>query len=70
MSKFWDLLERSVIVQSILPVGFGGAVVYLAIIGIPVPSLLEYLTILTISFWMGTKVQHSIDNNRESKGRK
>lgn len=70
MSKFWDLLERSVIVQSILPVGLTGAVIYLAIISVQVPPLLEYLTILTISFWMGTKVQHSIDNNRAAKGRK
>lgn len=67
MSKFFDLLERSVIVQSLLPLMFGGVVCYLAIAGRPVPSLVEYLTLLSISFWMGTKVQHTIDNNRRNR---
>jgi len=69
MTKFWDLVERSVIVQSVLPLLFGGAVVYLAIAGREVPELLAHLTWACVSFWMGTKIQHTVDANRVAKGR-
>ncbi|MBA7635002.1 hypothetical protein ES703_42602 [subsurface metagenome] len=69
MTKFWDLVERSIIVQSVLPLVFGGAVVYLSIVGRPVPELLAHLTWACVSFWMGTKVQHAVDENRNVKGR-
>ena len=69
MSKFWDLVERSVIVQSLLPVLFGSTVIYLAIVGREVPELLAHLTWACVSFWMGTKIQHTVDLNRVVKGR-
>lgn len=69
MAKFWDLVERSVIVQSLLPLAFGGAVIYLSVVGREVPELLAHLTWACVSFWMGTKIQHSVDTNRAAKGR-
>lgn len=69
MTKFWDLVERSIIVQSALTLLFGGAVVYLAIVGREIPDILVQMTTVIVSFWMGTKVQHAVDVNRTNKGR-
>jgi len=67
MTKFWDLLERSIIVQSLLTLIFAGAVVALAILGRPIPDILTQMTTVIVSFWMGTKVQHTIDNKRADR---
>jgi len=69
MSKFWDLLERSIIVQSLLTLLFGGAVVLLAMLGREIPDILVQMTTVIVSFWMGTKVQHTVDANRKAQGR-
>ncbi len=69
MTKFWDLVERSVIVQSALPMVFGGACVILWLRGLVVPERLWQLTLMCVLFWMGAKVQHTVDVNREVKGR-
>ncbi|MBA7474263.1 hypothetical protein ES707_09611 [subsurface metagenome] len=69
MTKFFDLLERSIIVQSFLTLMFGGAVVTLAMLGREIPDILVQMTTVIVSFWMGTKVQHTVDQNREAKGR-
>ncbi|MBA7660471.1 hypothetical protein ES703_68473 [subsurface metagenome] len=69
MSKFWDLLERSVIVQSALPVMFGGTCVILWLRSLVVPERLWQLTLMCVLFWMGAKVQHQVDRNRTVKGR-
>ena len=68
MTKFWDLVERSIIVQSVLPLAFGGAVIYLSVVGHEVPELLAHLTWACVSFWMGTKIQHAVDMNRVNRG--
>lgn len=64
MSKFWDLLERSIITQSLLPLLFGGCACTLWLKGMEVPQALLQLTIMCVVFWMGSKVQHTIDNRR------
>ena len=69
MTKFWDLLERSIITQSLLPVLFGGTACALWLRGMPVPGELLQLTIICVVFWMGAKVQHTVDQNRVVKGR-
>ncbi len=69
MTKFWDLLERSIITQSLLPVLFGGTACVLWLRGMVVPERLWQLTLMCVVFWMGAKVQHRIDTNREVKGR-
>ena len=69
MTEFWDLLERSIIVQSLLTLLFGGAVVLLALLGRDIPDILVQMTTVIVSFWMGTKVQHTVDSSRAEKGR-
>ncbi len=69
MTKFWDLLERSIITQSLLPVLFGGTACTLWLRGMAVPGELLQLTIICVVFWMGAKVQHTVDTNRLVKGR-
>jgi len=61
MAKFLDLIERSVIMQSLLPILFGGASVVLWICGRPVPSELLQLTWVCVAFWMGAKTQSHLD---------
>jgi len=69
MAKFWDLVERSVIIQSALPVLFGGCCCVLWLRGMAVPEQLWQLTLMCVVFWMGAKVQHAVDVNRTNKGR-
>jgi len=69
MTTFWDLLERSIIVQSLITGLLIAATVYLYIAGRPVPEGLQTLTYTVVAFWMGTKVQHTVDSNRVTKGR-
>lgn len=68
MAKFWDLVERSVIIQSLLPVLFGGCCCVLWLRGMPVPEKLWQLALMCVVFWMGAKVQHTVDTNRAKKG--
>lgn len=67
MSKFLDLLERSVIVQSILPLAFGGAAITLWLQGRDVPEALLHILWACVAFWMGSKAQHSVDVRRQSR---
>lgn len=61
MARFWDLLERSVIIQAALPVLFGGAVVMLCMQGRAVPDILAQLTWAVTAFWFGTKSQATLN---------
>lgn len=72
MAKVWlkllDLLERSIVVQSLLTAAFGGVYLYLIAAGKPVPEGFQSLTFTIVAFWMGTKVQHEIDKRTVAKG--
>jgi len=67
MPTFWDLLERSIIVQSLITGLLVAATVYLYIAGRPVPEGLQTLTYTVVAFWMGSKAQHAVDSNRASR---
>lgn len=67
MAKFLDLVERSVIIQSLLPLIFGGACVALWIMGRTVPNELMQLTWVCVAFWMGAKTQQHLDNVQAQK---
>ena len=67
MAKFLDLVERSVIMQSLLPILFGGASVVLWICGRAVPSELLQLTWVCVAFWMGAKTQSHLDGLEAKK---
>lgn len=55
MSRFWDLLERSVIVQGCLTLMVVGAVCYLACVGRVIPEQLGYAMAAVLGFWFGSK---------------
>jgi hypothetical protein len=57
MDKFWELLERSVIIQSVITLGLLATVCYMYIAGRRVPNELWMITELAVGFWMGSKVQ-------------
>ena len=65
--KFLDLLERSVIVQAMLPFVFGLPCIIMAMRGQEVPAWMLNVTLMTITFWMGAKGQYVVDANRQSR---
>jgi len=60
MQKFWELLERSVIVQGLLTLGVTTVVCYLAIKGAEAPKDLWTLLGLAWGFYFGSKAQQTI----------
>jgi len=65
--KFLELLERSVIVQGLVTVGFVGTAMVLYVRGDEVPQALQSVIVLVLGFWFGTKTQYSIDQNRMNR---
>ena len=57
MDKFWDLLQQSVIVQSVVTLVLVTTLCIMFATGRPVPDLLAQITLLVIGFWFGSKVQ-------------
>jgi len=59
MRTFWDLFAQSIILQSLLTVGFGFGALYLWVSGQSVPEeLLQGLWVI-LGFWFGSKSQHA-----------
>ena len=56
MDKFYELLEKSVIVSGLLTLMLAGTCCYLFIIQAPIPELLGYFLTSVISFFFGSKV--------------
>lgn len=59
MEKFWDLFERSIIVQSTLTLIVISAYVYMLVRGTPVPTELSGLATLVLGFWFGSKAGYN-----------
>ena len=57
MAKFWQLLEDSVITQALTTLALVGAVIYLVIVGQPIPEGLFGLASLAMGFYFGSKGQ-------------
>jgi hypothetical protein len=57
--RFLELLEDSVIVQSIVTVGVIGTMVYLSACGKEIDESLRSIGYTVIGFWFGSKVQHA-----------
>lgn len=57
MSKFWGLLEDSVIVQALVTLSLVGAVVFLVVSGKDVPDALLNLCLITLGYYFGSKAQ-------------
>ena len=67
MSKFWELMERSVIVQALITFSLIGVVIYLVATGQEVPDLISSLTLLVVGFYFGSKVENVATRNAISK---
>lgn len=61
MSKFWELLEQSVLVQGLVTLLLVTACIYLAIAGKEIPELLSSATMLALGFYFGSKSQQTIN---------
>jgi len=55
MSKFWELLQESVILQAFLTAAIWGVTVYLLATGQEVPDELNTAAILILGFYFGAK---------------
>ena len=59
MKKFWELFERSVIVQATITLILVGGVVYMYIAGREPPETLLQMLFLVLGFYFGGKVENS-----------
>jgi uncharacterized membrane protein AbrB (regulator of aidB expression) len=59
MTTFWTLLKSSVITQSVITILLVITVCVMAIMQLAIPSFIENLTLLTVGFWIGSKMQYS-----------
>lgn len=55
MAEFWKLLRESTIIQAMLALMFGAALVYMFVTGRPIPELLSTLSALVFGFYFGAK---------------
>jgi len=68
MATFWDLLERSIIVQSLITFGLVVTACVLWVTNRPVPpDMMQVLTIV-VAFWMGSKVQQAVTSTARKLG--
>lgn len=59
MDKFWELMEKNVLVSSLLAAGLVGAVIYLAVTGRPIPEIISALAGTVVGYFFGAKVQQA-----------
>lgn len=62
MDKFWELMEKNVLVSSMLAAGLVGTVMYLAITGQPIPEIIAALCGTVVGYFFGAKVQQAANN--------
>jgi len=62
VQKFWELMEKSVIVQATVTAALVGTACYLWATGQPVPTLLAGTLGTVLGFWFGTKVQQWVND--------
>lgn len=67
MEKFWELFERSVIVQGLITTGLVGAVIYMTIAGREVPNELYTSLALVLGYYFGSKAQQVITASKTRK---
>jgi len=68
MTKFWELLEQSVIIQGILALAFSGAIITLYITGQAVPQELVALVSLILGYFFGAKNAQSLERVARATG--
>jgi len=55
MTTFWDLFERSVIVQSLITLAVVGVLCWMVARANPVPDAFLGLTMTIVGYWFGSK---------------
>lgn len=60
MDKFWELFERSVIVQGLITLGLVGTVCYMTVAGLEIPNELYTSLALVLGYYFGSKAQQVI----------
>jgi len=68
MSKFWDALMESVVLQAILALMFGGTICYMYLVGMEVPESLTALLGLIIGFYFRSKAGVEVRKQIASEG--
>lgn len=62
MDKFWELMEKNVLVSSLLAAGLVGAVIFLAVTGKPIPEIIAALCGTVVGYFFGAKVQQATNS--------
>jgi hypothetical protein len=70
MDRFWDLLERSVIVQGILTLAFAGTVCAMTLMARPVSQEIWTALAVILGFWFGSKVQNEVHAHERKRTEK
>jgi hypothetical protein len=71
MARFWDLMERSVIIQGIVTLAFVITICVLVAMSRVVPQEMWVALGLVLGFWFGSKVQteeHAAARKRTAEG--
>lgn len=55
MTKFWELLQESVLIQASMALGLLGTIIYLTVQGQEVPDILTNGFLLILGFYFGSK---------------
>jgi hypothetical protein len=53
------MLEKSTLVSGLIALAVVGAIVYLSIVGKPIPDLLGNTALIIVGFFFGSKVQNT-----------
>lgn len=62
MDKFWELMEKNVLVSSLLAAGLVGSVIYLAVSGQEIPEIISALAGTVVGYFFGAKVQQATNS--------
>lgn len=60
MSKFWELLEESVLIQGLVTLGVVYTTMYMMATGQEMPDLLTAIVTLVLGFYFGQKSQQAL----------
>jgi len=60
VDKFWELLERSILVQGTVTLALIATFCYMTAVGREVPEGFEQILILVVGFWFGTYSQKAV----------
>lgn len=64
MSKFWELLEESVLVQATITLIMVVTVTYMYAAGMEVPDALVNFVALILGYYFGSKTQQAVQRGR------